>query len=69
VSLGAHMYEGKLFGGRMDEEHVDNDMDCFVLMIVVKVVNAFVSATRKEVETSVTLVKAEKITNRGGVIV
>lgn len=64
------MYEGKLFDGRMDDqERVDNGMDCFVLIIVVKVVDAFVGATRKEVETSVTLVKATKTTKRGGVIV
>lgn len=69
MRLGAHVYESKLFGGRIDEEHVDKGMDCFVPTIFVKVVNAFVGATRKKVETSVILVKAAKTTKRRGVIV
>lgn len=69
VRLGAHVYEGKLFGGRIDEERVDKGMDYFALTIFVKVVNAFVGATRKEVEISVILVKAAKTTKRRGVIV
>ena len=55
------MYESKVAHGGACKKHICNGVDDFVMARGTKVVDMFIGATRKEVETSVSLLEVTKV--------
>jgi hypothetical protein len=61
--------ESKVARGGACKLHICNGMDGFVVARGTKVVDMFIGATRKEVETSVLLLEVTKVTLKRNIII